>query len=274
MSSNKKETKFSTHLLSGAFSGGFVSVLTQPFDVVKTNMIGSSENQISGKRTNTIQQIKLIYKQSGIKGFWKGTIPTIYRVVPGAGIYYSMIHYFSMQKKKYKNEMNFLDNFSIGFFSRFIATFILSPVTLIKTRFEFYPSNIGFVETLKSIWRVEGLRGLWRGVTPSILRDAPYSGILFSEKLNLHVDSVYNQLISSSIAAILSTSLTHPFDVIRTKAQLQNDTKFGIFEITKNVYKNEGIESFLRGLTPRLLKRGFHSAIVWTSYEQIVKLFN
>ena len=70
--------------------------------------------------------------------------------------------------------------------------------------------------------------------------------------------------------------MKHPFDVIRTKSQLQtlNESQFGIFEITKNIYKNEGIESFLRGLTPRLLKRGFHSAIVWTSYEQIVKLFS
>ena len=217
-SKNKKETNFTTHLLSGAFSGGFVSVLTQPFDVIKTKMIGTTDKKIIGKRINVIEQIKIIQKESGLFGFWKGTIPTIYRVVPGAGIYYSMIHYFKNQKLKFKKDLNSFDNFSIGFLSRFIATFILSPVTLIKTRFEFYPSNIGFAETLKSIWQVEGLKGLWRGAIPSILRDAPYSGVfyifyqkfkfLLSEKSELEIDSIYNQIISSSIAAIISTALT------------------------------------------------------------------
>jgi solute carrier family 25, member 38 len=155
-----KEKKLSTHIYAGGFSGGVAAILTQPFDVVKTNMIGNFSSAKT-HQTGILEQIKQLKKTNGILGFWNGTIPSLFRVVPGAALYYGMIHFSTEQIKKKKKKPNSFENFTIGFVSRAMAAYILSPFTLIKTRFEFYPSDIGLAQTIKSIWKVEGVKGLF-----------------------------------------------------------------------------------------------------------------
>jgi solute carrier family 25, member 38 len=114
------------------------------------------------------------------------------------------------------------------------------------------------------------------------LRDAPYAGLFqifyqkyktfYEETFSLSSDSIPNQLLSGTSSAIFSTLITQPFDVIRTRSQLQNiGESTGVLNLTLQIYRNDGMKFFFRGLFSRLLKRGTHAPVVWTCYEQIVK---
>ncbi len=91
-----KEKSSWSHAIGGAIAGCASSILTQPFDVVKTKMIGTTNtsSQISAvsiqsmqslnmyKKVGLIDSLKTIYQVEGLKGLWRGTVPTFWRVLP------------------------------------------------------------------------------------------------------------------------------------------------------------------------------------------------
>lgn len=275
-----KEEKVSNHFLSGAISSSFSAIITQPFDVIKTNMIGNQPVKI----TSALSILTNITKEQGIKGLWKGSVPTFWRVFPGGGIYYSLLHMMEKQMKNFKKDLGKMDKFVIGAASRGLATTIMSPITLVKTRFEYYPKHLGFASTLVNIAKTDGVKGLFSGLLPSILRDAPFSGLfylfytssktIFSNYLELPEDSHYVQAPSGSIAGVLATLFTHPFDVARTRIQLSIFEKkyTGLFQTFKSLH-SEGPSVYFRGLIPRCIKRSIQSTLSWTFYEQLAILF-
>jgi hypothetical protein len=78
----------------------------------------------------------------------------------------------------------------------------------------------------------------------------------------------------------MGTLLTHPFDVVRTRLQLQasgnaiGHHKYkGVIDAFISIPKEEGIRRLFRGIVPRILKRTVSSGIVWAAYETILKSF-
>ena len=69
---------------AGALSGTCSTVILQPFDLIKTR-IQQSPN------TSLYQAAKVIVKTEGISGFWTGVTPSLWRTVPGIGLYFSWV---------------------------------------------------------------------------------------------------------------------------------------------------------------------------------------
>ena len=65
-------------------------------------------------------------------------------------------------------------------FARALASTLLCPVTVVKTRMEY--SGKGAIkyrdtwDALRTIARTEGPRGLFRGLVPTVMTTAPFSG--------------------------------------------------------------------------------------------------
>lgn len=68
---------------------------------------------------------------------------------------------------------------------------ISCPVTVVKTRMEYggpgVPAYRGTLHALGTIARTEGLRGLYRGLGPTILSNAPFSAIYYMFYTRLQV---------------------------------------------------------------------------------------
>ncbi|CAM9287464.1 unnamed protein product, partial [Heterosigma akashiwo] len=76
----------------------------------------------------------------------------------------------------------------------------------------------------------EGIRGLYRGVTPTIIGILPYAGIAFMS--NEHFKTklrerygktppVYLKLIAGGISGLMAQSVSYPFEVIRRRMQTE-----------------------------------------------------
>ncbi|KAI9047964.1 hypothetical protein LZ554_007766 [Drepanopeziza brunnea f. sp. 'monogermtubi'] len=67
---------------NGAVAGVVTTLLSQPFDTVKTR-------SQSAKVTTTMQAITGVWKEAGVRGFWKGTVMRLSRTVLSGGILFT-----------------------------------------------------------------------------------------------------------------------------------------------------------------------------------------
>ena len=102
-------------------------------------------------------------------------------------IYLSCIDAFKhsrMLGDKYKDTLlaNYplVRSFFIGALAKTISDALTFPLNLIKTRYEseFY-SYKSLSHAFKTIFGSEGIRGLYRGLAPTLIRDVGYSGVYF-----------------------------------------------------------------------------------------------
>lgn len=68
-----------------------------------------------------------------------------------------------------------------------------------------------------------------------------------------------------------ATLVTQPFDMLKTRIQLDPSRyrNFGVSLV--KIIQNEGFRGLFSGMLPRLLRKSFSSAISWTVYEEIIR---
>lgn len=141
--------------------------------------------------------------------------------------------------------------FVAGTYAGFIQSFIASPVELIKIRMQCGMNYRNSWDCVRSIYRAEGFRGYFRGLTATILRDVfPYGIYMLSyvmilgfcanldyvrkERWNnraMKISPTNNKLefmittISGCIAGLMSWGFVIPVDVIKTMQQAEKDPK-------------------------------------------------
>jgi solute carrier family 25 protein 38 len=262
--------KFKSAVLSGTISGCITSVTFQPLEVLRTRL-----QQSSNLNKGLYQVLSDTYKTGGgIRVFWNGLTPSICRSVPVVAIYFTSIEILSSLKVKLHNE--FITSFFIGATSRTIAGVSMFPLSLIKTHYEsdmYRHENM--VSAFKTIFKENGLRGLYKGLSPTLLRDINYSGIhymIYSKLKSSFNDQVGNSKIIACCALLSSTFacfVTQPADVIRTRMQLQPLEYYSFNETMKKIYFQEGFISFFNGFIPRSTRRILITVFSWTIFEKV-----
>jgi len=130
-----------------------------------------------------------VLQTRGWQGLWCGLVPTLLRVGVGMGVYFFCLNQLGAgprDRAKRQKSSSFL-LFSSGFVSRSVAALLVQPLTVIKTRFEAGDRAYGkgALRNLIGIARKERMKGLFRGVIPTVMRDAPFSGIYLLLYTNL-----------------------------------------------------------------------------------------
>lgn len=110
------------------YAGAIASLLTQPFEVLKTNMINSPSMYLSDLHSKIIK--------NGWMQYMRGGTLAVVRQGYGFTIYTSIISYLNKELEAIPN-INKYYKYSISAFSgKMIAMFFEAPLTLLKTRME------------------------------------------------------------------------------------------------------------------------------------------
>ena len=151
-------------------------------------------------------QVRAIVRESGVTGLWAGVTPSLWRTVPGVGIYFLLFHKAAGGKTLGTSEA-----LVVGGLTRIAAGTLLIPVTVVKTRWEARGADRqeGLGKALKGLAKGEGLRGLAAGLVPTLLRDAPYSALYLAVYTSLQklLPAQESALQGDRIAAALLAGL-------------------------------------------------------------------
>ncbi|KAH9272521.1 hypothetical protein BASA83_005330 [Batrachochytrium salamandrivorans] len=181
--------------ISGAAAGVISRVVIAPLDVIKirlqpaaTKVLGRHDIQHQHpKYRNVVQACKLIVKEEGLRGLWKGNLSAEYLYLAYGAIQFTIFHELLLESKKPDSLLatyipHRAHTFVAGALSGFVATISTYPLDLLRTRFavqqdyNIYKSLFGAVQ---QIFAKEGISGFYRGMFPSLVQIVPQMGLVF-----------------------------------------------------------------------------------------------
>lgn len=266
--------------MCGSLSGTCSTLLFQPLDLVKTRLQTLQKNAKPGApKVGMFSVLVQVIRTEKFFSLWKGVSPSFVRCIPGVGIYFSTF-YSLKQHFFHERAPNAGEAVLLGAGARSVAGVCMLPFTVIKARFESGCYNyVSVVGALKSMYRTEGVRSLFSGLTATLLRDAPFSGIyvmFYSQtKKSLPPDvasAAYAPLVNFScgvVAGVMASLVTQPADVVKTHIQV-SPSHWRTMDAIYYIYTENGLQGFFRGAVPRSLRRTLMAAMAWTVYEQLM----
>ncbi|GAB0096327.1 Mitochondrial carrier protein Rim2 [Sergentomyia squamirostris] len=173
------------HILSASCAGFVASTATNPIWFVKTRLQLDHTSKDPMTVRNCVQQI---YKQSGLRGFYKGISASYF------GISETVIHFviYEALKRKLielrtahptdsKTSRDFVEFMLAGATSKTIASCVAYPHEVARTRLREEGTKYrSFWQTLATVWREEGRRGLYRGLATQLVRQIPNTAIMMT----------------------------------------------------------------------------------------------
>ncbi len=159
------------------------------------------------------------------------------------------------------------------------------PVSLefLQNKFSLLSRYSSLSNAFVSIYKQEGFRTFYRGITPTVLGIMPYAGISFftyetlksmyqvySDSLELHP---VHRLIFGACAGILGQSSSYPLDIVRRR--MQTDGSDGnayryhrIIQTLRDIWTHEGFMSGLyKGMSLNWIKGPVAVGISFTTFD-------
>uniref|UniRef100_A0A8B9NPW8 Solute carrier family 25 member 32 n=1 Tax=Apteryx owenii TaxID=8824 RepID=A0A8B9NPW8_APTOW len=189
-----------------------------------------------------------------------------------------------------------LENLAAGLSGGVISTLVLHPLDLVKIRFavsdglELRPKYNGILHCMTTVWKHEGLRGLYQGVTPNMWGAGTSWGLYFffysaikayKKEGKLESLSATEHLVSAAEAGAMTLCITNPIWVTKTRLVLQYNAGVdpskrqykGMLDALKKIYKKEGIRGLYKGFVPGLFGTS-HGALQFMAYEDLKLRYN
>lgn len=190
------------------------------------------------------------------------------------------------------NPKGLLCNAGAGAAAGVIAATFVCPLDVIKTRFQVHGlPTLGngtvrgslIVGSLEQIFQREGLRGMYRGLSPTVLALLPNWAVYFTIYDQLksflssddgnHQLSIGANMIAAAGAGTVTTIVTNPLWVVKTRFQTQGMRTVVVpyrntFSALRRIAHEEGIRGLYSGLVPALAGIS-HVAIQFPLYEKI-----
>ncbi|KAH8359333.1 hypothetical protein KR093_006077 [Drosophila rubida] len=184
-----KELPLLVPMLSGVTARICAVTFVSPIELVRTKM--QSQRLSYAQVSNFVQNIIAL---QGITGLWRGLPPTILRDVPFSGIYWPIYEYLKLTFSNNAAQPSFGLSFISGVLAGSVAALVTCPFDVVKTHEQIeFAERVIFTDSpskelnkqstfsrLATIYRVFGLRGLFAGYVPRLIKVAPACAIMIS----------------------------------------------------------------------------------------------
>ena len=224
--------------------GGIIlpKMILAPFDSLKLF------SQIYGK--DSYKYLMEEVKVQGFPSLYNGVVCDILRIPTQ-----SLLHYILFNQMRNRMNKTFADSIA----ATVSATFF-HPLDVIQTLMISNPAKYPTIpKTVSRVIKKNGLSGLYRGLTPTLVGFVPYRTVQLGAHFLLKRYSVKNTLLNEWIVTGAVTGaaqfFTYPFDIVR-KRMICDESLRGKSMITvfKETHRNKGFRGFYEGFGISFLK--------------------
>lgn len=275
--------------------GGIAQVLSgQPFDTTKVRLQSAPE----GTYTGALDVVRKLLKNEGFSGFYKGTLTPLIGVGACVSIQFGvneyMKRYFTKSNASAGHSDSRLTNsqFYISGAAAGVANSALAcPIEHIRIRLQTQTSNLysGPIDCIRKIVSLSnGASGLFRGITPTIIREGHGMGMYFLTfealvKRDQHKNKIERSEIPGwrlcSYGALAGYSMwlaVYPIDVIKSKMQTDalrpsERAYASSLDCISKTLKTQGFKGFFRGFLPTLLRAAPVNACTFYTFELTIR---
>lgn len=188
----RDHTNLST-FLSGAIAGSTATTLTMPVDVVRTRLIAQDINK---GYTSGSKAIVTILREEGVRGCYRGYASSIIQIGPMMGSNFMFYRLFSRTAEDYyqvahRGNLPSWMLLAMGSTAGLLSKTLVYPFDLIKKRLQIqgfqqnrtaYGANMscwGIIQCFQLTVHKEGIRGLYKGMTPTLIKSGWMTGLHF-----------------------------------------------------------------------------------------------
>ena len=285
--------------LAGSLAGVVTKTSTAPLERVKTML------QVEGmalqrklltetggnagvlKPSSILQVMRSIFAADGLRGFWYGNGANCLRVVPVYALKFGFNDSIKSWVRTTPDEkLSFGQLVASGTLAGSIQMFTTYPLEVVRTRLTvgkaYGASYNGIFHCFSSTLKHEGIRGLYKGLSPTILTGSPYVGLQMScfemvrrkaEELGiLHDMKTAQSVVCGALAGIIAQTITYPGDTVRKRMQtdgIRGTEKMyrGMWHCTMSVFKTEGPSAFFAGLAANVIRGIPGAGIQFAAYN-------
>lgn len=285
-------------LIAGGAAGGFAKTAVAPLERTKILLQTRTEGFQS---LGVWRSMHKLLKTEGFMGFYKGNGASVLRIVP-----YAALHFMTYEQYR----CWILNNYQVlgsgpvidllaGSAAGGTAVLCTYPLDLARTKLAYQikntgatlgngassvalqPAYDGIKDVLRSVYKEGGMRGLYRGVGPTLIGILPYAGLKFYiyEELKTrvpeeHQKSIVMRLSCGALAGLFGQTFTYPLDVVRRQMQvesLQPSVGGHRYKNTRDgltcIVRNQGWKQLFAGLSINYIKIVPSVAIGFAAYD-------
>ena len=182
----------------GGISGSGATCAAMPFDVLRTRLV-SQHNSLQSEKLGCAT--RNILQKDGVKGFFRGLTPALLQTFPAAGL--SFGYYYQFQSLLEPVLAPSVLSFVAGALSGTAVKFCIHPLDVFKKRLIIqgfagankfngrFAEYRGMTDCVITMMREEGIRGMFKGLTPNVIKGA------FSTGLSFGFFELYSALLSN-----------------------------------------------------------------------------
>ncbi|ELT88432.1 hypothetical protein CAPTEDRAFT_195723 [Capitella teleta] len=278
-------------IVAGGLTGGIEICITFPTEYVKTQLQLDEKAGAQKRYKGIVDCVKVTVREHGVRGLYRGLSVLIYGSIPK-----SAVRFGAFEELKKRNvsadgtlatHKKFLCGLGAGVSEAILA---VTPMETIKVKFiddqaSAKPKYKGFFHGVRDIIKTQGFRGVYQGLTPTMMKQGSNQAIRFfvveslkdwyrGDDKSKHVPKLMVGLFGA-IAGASSVLGNTPLDVIKTRMQGLEAHKYkNTYDCAKQIAKHEGPKAFYKGTLPRMSRVCLDVAITFMIYDSFMEVFN
>ncbi|EQB44937.1 hypothetical protein CGLO_16269 [Colletotrichum gloeosporioides Cg-14] len=296
----KTPTSAATNLIAGGGAGMMEALVCHPLDTIKVRMQLSRRARQPGapKRGFIRTGVEIVKKETPL-GLYKGLGAVLTGIVPKMAIRFTSFEGYKQMLADKKTgivsgQATFLAGLAAGVTE---AVAVVTPMEVIKIRLQAQhhsmadpldiPKYRNAAHALYTVVKEEGFGALYRGVSLTALRQGSNQAVnftaysYFKEALKDYQPQYaggnlpsWQTTVIGLVSGAMGPLSNAPIDTIKTRLQ-KTPAEFGtsawsrIAKISSDMFKQEGMHAFYKGITPRIMRVAPGQAVTFTVYEYL-----
>eukprot|EP01135_Chromosphaera_perkinsii_P000926 Nk52_evm24s153 gene=Nk52_evmTU24s153 len=279
--------RVASSLLAGALAGATAKTVIAPMERVKILFQVTDMRFSLWESKNTLIRL---YHEEGLTALWRGNTATMMRIMPYAAIQFMTHDQIARNfRKPGQVEIDPVPRFMSGAIAGAAASSATYPLDLVRARMAVQlgkeKTYRNIFDGLRKVYGELGMRGLYRGLLPTLMGIMPYSGVSFftndtlkkaiKERTGQKEVTTVQKLMCGAVAGLCGQTSSYPLEIVRRRLQtdgfLRGKTRQTGWTIIKDIMAKDGVKGLYKGLTMNWIKGPISVATSFTTYDFVKK---